>query len=79
VHLARKTHAPNIFSAKLGIPQNFTNRDATCPPPIFRMLLGPANLRRRKGLVFFRSRRRHGSTLVNYERSRTAGSDVYAK
>src|SRR2546423_14812786 len=55
MHLTRKTYARNVISTKLGLPQCLTNRDATTPPPIFRMLLGPADLRGSKWLVFFRS------------------------
>jgi hypothetical protein len=79
MHLTRKTYARNVFSTKLGLPQCLTNRDATSPPPIFRMLLGPSDLRGSKWLVFFRSRCEQRPTLVNNERSRTAGPDIYAQ
>jgi hypothetical protein len=79
MHLTRKAYARNVFSTKLGLPQCLTNRDATSPPPIFRVLLGPANLWGSKWLVFFRRRCQRGTTLVNNERSRTAGPDIYAQ
>jgi hypothetical protein len=79
MHLTGKTYAPNIFSAKVGLPQCLTNRGAASPPPIFRMLLGPANLWRSKWLVFFRRGCEHRSTLVNNERPRAAGSDINAE
>ena len=79
MHLPGKTYARNIFSAEIGIPQCLANRDATSPPPIFRMLFGPANLWGSKWLVFFRRGCEHRSTLINNERPRAAGPDVNAK
>jgi hypothetical protein len=51
VHLAGKADASNIFAAEIGARKRFANGEASGAPPVFGMLLGPADLRRGEGLM----------------------------
>jgi hypothetical protein len=49
VHLTGKADAGYILTAEIRARKRFANGEAGRAPPVFRMLLGPANLRRGKG------------------------------
>jgi hypothetical protein len=53
VHLPGETYAGDVFGAQTGFGDGFRNRDTTGPPPIFGMLLGPADFGRGEGRVLF--------------------------
>jgi hypothetical protein len=45
VHLAGKADAGYILAVEIRARKRFANGKAGCPPPVVRMLLGPADLR----------------------------------
>jgi hypothetical protein len=79
MHLAGEADAGNVLGSHTGTLQRLRNRDATGAPPIFRMLLGPADLRRSKGSVLFGSRRDDAAPLVEDQRPRSTCADVNAE
>src|SRR5260370_7282792 len=54
VHLTGEANASDFFGFEAGTRDDLANRDARGAPPVFGMLLGPADLRRSKGLMLFR-------------------------
>jgi hypothetical protein len=52
------------------------NGEASRLPPIFRMLLGPADLRRGEGLMVRSGGSDNAAVAVNYQRARAASANV---
>jgi hypothetical protein len=78
VHLAGESDAGDVIRAQARLGQGFVNRQPAGPPPVFRLLLGPANLRRSEGGMFLGGRCRHPALLVDDQRACAARADVYA-
>ena len=76
MHLTGETYAGDVFSAKVGTRDGFANRNTGGAPPVLRLLLGPANLRRSKGLVFFRGRGDDVAVAINDDGARSSGTNV---
>jgi hypothetical protein len=79
VHLSRKTDAGNISARELRDGERFAHGEARGAPPVFGLLLRPANLGRGKRLVLFGGRRDKEATLIDYDRARAARADVNPK
>ena len=43
MHLSRQTDARNLIAAQTALSQRLVDSDATCAPPVTRILLRPAN------------------------------------
>ena len=76
VHLPGETNAGDVFSAQAGLRHRFAHGDAACAPPVFGMLLGPADLRGSKRRVLFGSGRDDAALLVDDQRACSAGANV---
>jgi hypothetical protein len=79
MHLSGETQASDVIAPQSGTVQNARNGNRTSSPPFIRMLLCPANLRRRKRRVLFRGGRNHAPVLVHDQGARSASSDVNAE
>jgi len=53
MHLAGETDAGDVFAGEIRACERFAHGEASGTPPVFGLLLRPANLRRGKGLVIF--------------------------
>jgi hypothetical protein len=76
VHLAGEADAGDFFGAEIGARDGFTNRDAGGTPPIFGVLLGPANLRRSERLVLFRGGRDDAAVVIDDDGPRSSSTNV---
>jgi len=65
MHLAREADTGNFFRLPVGVRKSLSDGDARRAPPVFRVLLGPADLWSSKGLVFFRGRRNDAAGIVD--------------
>ena len=78
MHLARQADAGDVARAKAGVGESFTNRNGASPPPVFRVLFGPSDLRRSEGRVFLGRGREQAALFVDDEGARAAGAYVNA-
>jgi hypothetical protein len=76
VHLTGEADAGDFFSAQVCTREGFANGDAGGTPPVFGMLLGPADLRRSEGLVVFGGGRDDAAVAVNDDGARSSGTNV---
>lgn len=76
MHLSGETQTSNVAPPQSGTLQSAWNGNRTSSPPIVRLLLGPANLQRRKGSVLFRGGGNYTSVLIHNQGTRSAGSYV---
>jgi hypothetical protein len=76
MHLAREADAGDVLAREVIARERFANCCASSAPPVFRMLLRPANLRRCKGLVVFGRGRYQATSLINYDGPRAASADI---
>jgi hypothetical protein len=76
VHLTGETYAGDFFGAKVGTRERLANREAGGAPPVFGVLLGPADLRRSEGLMLFRCGRNDVAVAVNDDGARTSSTNV---
>jgi hypothetical protein len=76
VHLAGETNAGNVSACVIRARQRFAHRKASGTPPIFRLLLGPANLWRSKWLVILGSCVDQAAIWIDDDRARAACADV---
>ena len=78
MHLAGESDAGNVIGAEARLGQGFANRQPAGPPPVFRLLLGPANFRRSEWGMFLGGRGRHPALFVEDQRACAARADVDA-
>lgn len=76
MHLARKTHARDRVCGRAGLGQRLRHRNAKGPPPVFRALFGPADLRRSKRLMLFGGRSDDFAALAGEQRARAGCPDI---
>lgn len=76
MHLAGKTNAGDVFASEIRGGKRFVNSDAGGVPPIFRMLLCPADLRRRERLMICHRGRNQPSALIDDESACAARANV---
>jgi hypothetical protein len=76
VHLARKADAGDVFAAEIRFGERLADGEAGGAPPVFRMLLGPANLRRGEGLMVRSGRRDNAAVAADYNGARAASANV---
>jgi len=79
MHLPGKTHARNVRAAQPGFREGRFDGKSAGAPPIFRVLLGPANLRRTEMLMLFRSGRDDFSLCINDQGARSARAYINPK
>jgi hypothetical protein len=79
VHLAGEADASDVFAGETRASKNFANCCARGSPPVFGMLLGPANLRRRERLMFLRGGRNETAALIDDDSARAASANVNPK
>src|SRR5580658_213079 len=76
VHLSGQANASDLIAAHSGGCQRFRHRHAARAPPVARILLGPANLRRRESSVVFGSGGKQASLAINNQGARTSSADI---
>jgi len=76
VHLAGEADAGDFLCAKICARDSLANRDAGGTPPVFGVLLGPANLRRSEGLVFFGGGGDDAAVAVDDDGTRSSSTNV---
>jgi hypothetical protein len=74
--LAGEADASDFFGAQVCTGDGFANRDAGGAPPVFGLLLGPANLRRSERLMFFRGGGDDAAPAVDDDGARSSGTNV---
>jgi len=79
VHLTGEADAGDFFGSKVGTRDSFANRDAGGTPPVFGVLLGPADLRRSERLVFFGGGRDDAAIAIDDDGARSSGTYVNPK
>jgi hypothetical protein len=79
VHLAGEADASDIFAGEICFRERLANGEAGGAPPIFRLLLGPAHLRRSERLVIGCRGRDDAAFSINHDGARAAGSDINPK
>jgi hypothetical protein len=79
VHLAGEADTGDFLGANRRFLQGFSYGDAAGAPPIARILLGPARVRRSERLMFFTARCDDGAGNVGQQRACAAGADVNAE
>jgi len=79
VHLAGEADAGDIFGAKTRIRDGLANRDAEGTPPVFGVLLSPADLRRSEGLVLFGGGGDDAARAIDNDGARPSGTNVNPK
>jgi hypothetical protein len=79
VHLSGETNAGDIIGAEAGFLDRFGNCQTAGSPPVVRMLLGPADLRRGKRGVLLGGGRDDMTLLIDDQRARAAGSNIDAE
>lgn len=76
MHLSGETQTSNGVPPQSGTLQSAWNGNRASGPPIVRLLLGPANLLRRKGSVLFRGGSNYAPVLIHNQDTRSAGAYV---
>jgi len=76
VHLPGKAYAGDVFAGEARGSKRLARGNASGPPPVLGLLLGPANLWRCKGLVVFGRGRDQAASLIDYDRASAACSDI---
>ncbi len=76
VHLTGEANASDFFSFEVGTRDYLANRDAGGAPPVFGMLLGPADLRRSKGLMLLRGGSDDPAVAIDNDGARSSGANV---
>lgn len=76
MHLSGEADAADCLSARAELRKGLSDDESACLPPIARVLLRPADLRRLKRYVFRRSGREYFTPFVNDECARSACTDV---
>jgi len=79
VHLPGETDASNFFSTQIRAGDRFANRDTRGTPPVFRLLLGPADLRRSERLMLFRGGGDDAALAVDDEGASSSGTNIDSK
>jgi hypothetical protein len=79
VHLAGEADAGDFFAAKVRCREGLADRDAGGAPPVLRVLLGPADLRRGEGLVIFGGRRDDAAAAIDNDGAGSSGANVYSE
>jgi len=77
--LTGEADAGDVFGAEVGTRDSIANREAGGTPPVFRVLLGPADLRRSERLVFFGSGRDDAAVAIDDDGARSSGTNVDPK
>jgi hypothetical protein len=78
VHLAGESHGCDGIAVKAGGLKSFAHGESGGPPPIARVLLGPAGLWTRKVGVLFGPRGEDGAVVVEDDGAGSAGADINA-
>src|SRR5260370_42257853 len=76
VHLTGEANSSDFFSFEVGIRDDLANRDAGGAPPVFGILLGPADLRRSKGLELFPGGGDDPAGVIDDDAARSPGANV---
>jgi hypothetical protein len=76
VHLTGETDAGDFFGAKVATRERLANRDAGGTPPVFGVLLRPADLRRSEGLMLFRRGRNDAAVAIDDDGARSSGTNI---
>jgi hypothetical protein len=76
VHLAGKADAGDVFAAEIRFGERLADGEAGGAPPVFGMLLGPADLRRGEGLVIRGGGRDNATVAIDYDGARAASANV---
>ena len=76
VHLAGKSNAGNLIGVQSRAGHGLPHRDPTGPPPVFRILLRPANLRRSERSVLLGGGRQYPASLIHNQGPGAAGADI---
>jgi hypothetical protein len=76
VHLTRKADAGDFFGAKICTADGLPDCNGGGPPPVFRLLLCPADPRRSKWLVFFGGGRNDAAMAIDDDGARSPGANV---
>jgi hypothetical protein len=79
MHLAGEADTSNVLGTQPRFLNGPRHGNAAGTPPIFGMLLGPSDFRRRKWHMFFRGRSDNAPLFVDDQRPRPARSYVNAK
>jgi hypothetical protein len=79
VHLAGETSAGDILGPQFRLRQRFADGNSAGPPPVFRILFGPADLRRSKRRMLFGRREDDFPVLINDQSPGAARANVNAK
>jgi len=76
MHLTGEADAGDFLGAQICVRDGLANRNAGGPPPVFGVLLGPADLRRSEGLVFFSGGGDDAAVAVDDDGARSSGTNV---
>src|SRR5690242_4076300 len=76
MHLAGETDANDVFAGEIRTGKSFANCSASGVPPVFGLLLCPAYLRSREGLMICRSGRNKPTALIHDDGACAASADV---
>jgi hypothetical protein len=76
VHLAGEADAGDFFAAEVRGRKRLANRDAGGAPPVFGVLLGPADLGRGEGLMLFGSRGDDATVVIDDDDASSSGTNV---
>jgi hypothetical protein len=76
MHLPGEADAGNFFGAQICTCNSFADRDASGAPPVFGLLLGPPDLRRSEGLMFFRGGGDDTALAVDDEGASSSGTNI---
>src|SRR6266478_5409443 len=76
VHLTGEAKASDFFSFEVGTRDGLANRNARGAPPVFGMLLGPADLRRSEGLMLFRGGGNNPAVAIDDDGARSSCANV---
>jgi hypothetical protein len=79
VHLSGEADTGNVFGAQTCFGDRFRNGDATGPPPVLGVLLGPADFGRSERRVLFGCGCDDAPALVDDQSARPAGANVNAE
>src|SRR3984885_731380 len=76
MHLPGERNATDLASRGVAARQTFRNPSENRPPPVTRILLGPARLRRCKGRMRCGGRTHHAAVAIQQHHSRAASPDI---
>jgi hypothetical protein len=79
VHLTGEADAGDFLGAKICTCDGFADRDVGGTPPVFRLLLGPADLRRSERLVFFSGGGNDAAVAIDDDGACASGTNVYSE